>query len=204
MNGWGFVDDNNTGTGGGQMRFGPPGQPLGVGSAELTLTSKHNAAGQYLDGWALATGNHNTTKVTSILSLYYSTYTASPNTNAIALQLAVSNTLPTGYHRLVYEPTNNGSVVSNHWQRWNPTDPAARWWMTPRDNPVCPQSNPCLWSQIKILFPNATITGGIWFKAGSNWSPGTYDVDAFLFVATLPLRGTLYDFEPDRNNGDPD
>jgi hypothetical protein len=199
MHGWAFVNEGIGGTGYGRMVLGPALAPLGVGSAEL-------APAQTTDGWALGTSNHDGTPIRNILLLDYSTYTQGTNTSAIALQLALRNTVdplaPLGYHRLVYEPTNNGTVIPNRWQRWNPTDPAAKWWFTPRYNAVCPQAAPCTWAHIKILFPTTSIQGGVWLKEGSAWQPGKYNVDAFLFVAA-PLTGVLYDFEPERN-GDSD
>jgi hypothetical protein len=201
MNGWGFVDDTHDTVGTGQMVSGPDGQPLGAGSAELTLTGS-------TDGQAVATLNHEGTRIASIIKLDYSTYTR--NTNAIALQLAVAGLGVTGtkpWHRLVYEPSRNTTVtneavMAGKWQRWNPTAPGpsgAKWWIT--NTATCGQSTPCTWDYIKITFPNATISGGVWLKAGSGWMPvNNYNVDAFLFVALTPLSGVLYDFEPDRNN----
>lgn len=186
MHGWAFVSESGTG-GGGQMVSGPAGQPLGVGSAELALEST-------ADGWALATGNHDGTMIASITSLNYSTYTR--NTNAISLQLAFSG--PT-YHRLVFEPSNNAAVTPNHWQQWTPTAPTARWWIT-RSTTVCTQASLCTWLQINTMFPAATITGGVWLKAGSGWSAGSYNVDGFTFDAANQ-RAVTYDFEPSRNGG---
>jgi hypothetical protein len=198
MNGWGFVNDNRK-AGGGEMVYGPIGQPLGAGSAQLTLT-------QSIDGWALATGNHEGTKVARILSLDYSTYTRDTlDPNAIALQLAVTNIGFTNYHRFVFEPRiqGPGAVKLNQWQRWNPTAPSAIWWISDRFNEVtlCTQAAPCTWTQLTaIYYTAATIAGGVWLKAGSGWSAGKFNVDAFVFAATVPLTGVLYDFEPETNN----
>jgi hypothetical protein len=205
MHGWAFFNDNHK-AGSGQMVFGPTGQPLGVGSAELTLTTSS-------DGYTLTTHNHDLTKVSSIISLDYSTYTR--NTHAIALQLTVYNTtdpLALGYHRLVYEPgvsQGNPAVVSGAWQRWAPTAPTARWWMThPPTTGVCSQATPCPWPTLKAMFPTTTLRGdpegSVHLKAGSGWSmdpttpPNKYNVDAFVFVAASPFAGVLYDFEPER------
>jgi hypothetical protein len=200
MHGWGFVNDNGK-AGSGRMVFGPTGQPLGAGSAELTLT-------QSIDGWALATGNHEGTKVAGIVSLDYSTFTR--NIYATTVQLTVNNPssdlLFPGYHRLVFEPSvTPGSVTPNQWQRWSPTGAMAKWWITRNKTALCTQASPCTWAQIKALFPTSTINGGVWLKAGSGWPAGLYNVDAFLFIAASPLAGVLYDFEPERgdsNNGD--
>jgi hypothetical protein len=210
MHGWAF-ENEGTATGSGQMVFGPAGLHPGVGSAELTMA-------QRLDGPTLRTFQHDGTRVSSILSLDYSTYTR--NANAIALQLAIVNTSdpgPRGYHRLVFEPRSQlpsagttSAVVPNQWQRWTPTAATAMWWMT-RDDTACPPSRPCTWLQIKAMFPTTPITYGVWFKAGSKWdmdpatSPNKYNVDGFLLIAAVPLTGVFYDFEPETaspGNGD--
>jgi hypothetical protein len=36
----------------------------------------------------------------------------------------------------------------------------------------------------------------VWLKAGSGWSAGKFNVDAFVFAATTPMTSVLYDFEP--------
>jgi hypothetical protein len=194
MEGWAFVNDNHKG-GSGKMVFGPAGQPFGKGSAELTLTST-------LDGWALASGNHEGTRIANITALDYWTYTR--NSNAIALQLTINNP---SYHRLVYEPGSHGNLPAvnpKHWQQWHPTAAASRWWVT--RSTVCGQNTPgCTWGQVKAMFPNATIAGGVWLKAGSGWSANKYNVDGFHFAATSPRTHVLYDFEPcedsEHNNG---
>lgn len=194
MEGWVFFNDNGRG-GSGKMVFGPTGQPYGDGSAQITLTAG-------VDGWALATANHNGTRISSITSLDYSTYTH--NTNAISLQLAVNNpsaALP-GYHRLVFEPSNNGTVTPNVWQRWNPTAPGARWWITRNTTTFCTQASPCTWTQINAMSSTSAITGGVWLKAGSGWSANTYNVDGFHFAASSPRSNVLYDFEPSDDSED--
>jgi hypothetical protein len=102
----------------------------------------------------------------------------------------------------VYEPGSHGNpaVTPNTWQRWNPLDLNAKWWVT--RSTICGQLTPgCTWAEIQVKFVTTnTITGGVWLKAGSNWLPNKYNVDAFLFVATAPLSGVLYDFEPATND----
>jgi hypothetical protein len=205
MNGWGFWDDTREKPGTGQMVFGPAGQPLGVGSAELTLTSALTATGAFADGEALVTTNHDGTLVDSIIALDYWTYTR--NKQAISIQLAFrTSPLPGNYHRLVYEPGTRGNpaVTENVWQWQHPTAPTAGWWVT--NSTVCNQSTvpACTWTEINALFGKYPLTtAGVWLKAGSNWQPGKYNVDAFLFVASAPWAAVLYDFEPERN-GEPD
>jgi len=203
MHGWGFVNDNR---GTGKMVFGP-GRPLGEGSAELTLAAS-------TDGFALATLNHDGTRIANITSLNYSTYTR--NANAIALQLAVSNIGFTHYHRFVFEPRIQApmAVEANQWQRWNATAPLARWWVSDSSNELtfCKQAAPCTWTDLKGHYPLATITGGVWLKAGSGWTmdPSTsankYNVDGLHFAASSPRSNVLYDFEPsddsEHDNGD--
>jgi hypothetical protein len=203
MHGWGFVHESGGG-GNGQMVFGPAPAPLGVGSAQLTLSDAKDARGR-ADGWALGTLNHNGTTIASIISLDYSTYTR--NNYAVTVQLAVSNpadslVLP-GYHRLVFEPSvTPGSVQQGTWQRWSPTGPLRKWWFTNNPTPVCTQVAPCTWTEIRALFAANPISEGVFLKAGSGWPANSYNVDAFLFIAAAPWAGVLYDFEPETNGSD--
>jgi hypothetical protein len=186
MHGWGFVNDNGKG-GSGKMVFGPGRPVFGVGSAELTLTS-------VIDGWAIATANHDGTTLANITSLDYWTYTL--NAHATALQLAVD--IGDGhYHRFVFEPGFNGNLAAapGTWQPWQPTNPAAGWWIT--HSTTCTQISPCPWATILALYGTRPIKGGIWLKAGSGWPAAAYNVDGFHFGAITPAANVLYDFEPD-------
>ncbi len=190
MQGWGFVDDNGNG-GTGQMVSGPASPPLGSGSAELSVDDT-------TQGYALATAAYAGTPLADISDLGYSSYQPGP-TLAIALQFDVKyRTSDTSYDgRLVYEPYQNGHVtVGSGWQSWSPLD--GIWWAshtgpTNGTNGLCPISAPCDWSTILSDFPDATISGGVLFKAGSGWSSFDGNVDAF----TIGVNGTdtTYDFE---------
>lgn len=192
MNGWVFVNDNSpanppTGT----LVSGPATPPLGSGSAQLATAGNS-------DGQVLATGAYVGTPLSSITKLEYWTHQSGP-TLAIALQFDIRyRPTDTAYGgRLVYEPYQNGTrVVGAGWQRWQNLT-SGRWWATRTTAAgsagLCPQANPCTWSQLLTAYPNATINGGLIFKAGSNWGTFTGAVDAL----TVGLGGvdTTFDFE---------
>lgn len=188
MNGWAFAEEVPTGSG--TLVEGPGTPPLGTGSAQLTVDS----TGREL----LYTTNYAGTRLDSISSLQYSTYTQSPTTGLLApsLQFDVDydlTDLNTAWQgRLVYEPYMNGTVTSGTWQTWNPLEGV--WWASGAPgNTVCPQASPCTWAQVLAAFPNAGIranVGNVNFKAGGPWTGGFVgNVDAFTF------NNTTYDFE---------
>jgi hypothetical protein len=193
MQGWTFVDDqnNSTATATGKMVVGPATPPLGVGSAQLTTANTS-------DGQALLTSAYAGTSLSQLTNLQYSSYQSGP-TLAIALSFDIRyHPGDTGYQgRLVFEPYQNGAVtVGSGWQTWNPLN--GKWWAsktTPAgSNGLCPQSNPCSWSDVMTNWPSASILGNVVFKAGSGWDAFTGNVDAF----TIGVNGndTTYNFEP--------
>ena len=200
--GWAFFDDNGNG-GSGSFVNGPATPPLGLGSAQLSITASNQ-------GYALGKSDYAGVKLSDITSLSYSTYVQTGNnTVAPALQLNIDPDLTVAntnwYGRLVYEPYYTHSVVDGTWQTWNTQDNATsgtvgNWWFsngTLATNTGCLQATPCTWNQVLSKLSNAGINvtyPGIAFKAGSNWAvPFVGNVDAF----TIGINGTdtTYDFE---------
>jgi hypothetical protein len=192
--GWMFVQETDSGTG--AFVNGPETPPMGTGSAQLTV----NDSGRML----LLSNAHASTSLSSITALSYSTYKESGAAAlAPSLQLDIdtdatdANTAWQG--RLVYEPYFTHTVMDDTWQTWNTMDNASggNWWFSGAPgNSVCPQSNPCTWSEVVAGFPNAAIrqNGNVNFKAGGPWTGGfTGNIDAF----TIGINGTNtdYDFE---------
>lgn len=181
--GWVFFQE--TATGSGELVNGPATPPLGNGSARLQV----NGTG----GMALGTNAFAGTRFDEITELEYSTYRASGSSAlAISLQFGVdydledSNTSFQG--RLVFEPYLTGSPASNIWQTWSPRN--GKWWATGAPgSALCPQNNPCSWSQVLSTWPDAGIhasstLGVVLFKAGGGWASGfDGNVDAFTFEA---------------------
>jgi hypothetical protein len=194
MQGWTFIDDqhDSTATATGQMVVGPATPPLGVGSAQLSAPTQ-------ADGQALLTPAYEGTALSSLTDIQYSSYQSGP-TLAISLAFDVRyDPNDSGYQgRLVFEPYQNGeTTVGSGWQAWNPLQ--GKWWASNTSpagsDGLCPQANPCSWSDIKTSWPDASILGNVVFKAGSNWNaPFVGNVDAF----TIGVNGnsTVYNFEP--------
>jgi hypothetical protein len=194
--GWGFVQETPTGSG--QFVNGPAVPPMGTGSAELTVDST--------GGVILANPAYGGMALSQISTLEYSTYRVSGgDALAPALQFNVdtnqfdANVAWQG--RLVYEPYHTQAVLTGAWQTWDTLDDAAgtgtgNWWFTGAPgNTVCPQANPCTWTEVLTAFPNAgvhAVFGAVLFKAGGGWSTGFIgNVDAFI------LNEDVYDFELD-------
>jgi hypothetical protein len=192
--GWNFTQEDYA-TGTGSFVEGPGTTPLGTGSAEFTVDS----TGREL----LYNTNYAGTRLDQITSLKYSTYSQTPTTVfAPSLQFDVDynlNDTNTAWQgRLVYEPYMSGTVTSGVWQTWNPLNGV--WWATKAPgSTLCPQSNPCTWSQILTAFPDAGIgvnngVDKVSFKVGGPWTGGyTGNVDAFTIG--INNTNTIYDFE---------
>lgn len=205
MMGWGFLQETPTGSA--AIVTGPVTPPLGTGSVNLIVGS----AGGYVIGRAGYTG----VQLSDFTKLEYSTYrTLGAPALAIALQFNVdydTSDANTGFQgRIVYEPYHTRPVLTGVWQTWNALNDAAgtatgNWWFTAgggfRPGVVtCPQANPCTWAQVNTLYPNASIRGGVFLKAGGGWTSG---FDGNVDALTIGVSGDdiTYDFEPD-SDGD--
>ncbi len=194
MHGWLFYDDQHdlTATATGSMVAGPGTPPLGTGSAHLSVSGTS-------DGQALLMPFPET-RLDTLTSLQYSTYQPGP-TLAIAFSFDIKlRPADSSYDgRLVFEPYQNGTVsVGSGWQTWSPL--TGKWWASHQGasngtNGLCPIGAPCDWATVLTDFPDATISGNIVFKAGSNWSSFDGNVDAL----TIGVSGAdaTYDFEPE-------
>lgn len=193
----------------GSFVTGPATAPLQAGSAQISISGP-------TQGVVLGTFGLQGTSISKITSLAYSTYrSAGDPATALALQFDINSTgtgAPAHYEgRLVYEPYYTHTVSDNTWQTWNPMDNSTsgtngNWWFSHAASvagngkvvTTCTQATPCTWAQIRAAFPDMSISGGTYFKAGSNWStPFTGDVDAFVIgVQTgANVNTTSYDFE---------
>ena len=180
----------------GSMVSGPRTPPIGVGSANLNV----GATG----GMVLGKAGYAGMRLDSITSLEYSTYrTTGSAAAAISLQFNIDNNIDaadvTWQGRLVYEPHHTQTVTTGIWQTWNTLDSSnwGSWWGSPNListlDDVCPQSNPCTWSEVLSAFPNIgvhTVFGAVLLKAGSGG--GSMDVN----VDKLVINNDVYDFGP--------
>ena len=192
--GWTFMQED-TPTGSGTYVTGPATPPLGTGSAQLTVDS----TGREIFFLAGNAG----TKLSDITALQYSTYEPVGTAAPLALSLQfnvdydVTDADTSWQGRLTFEPYMSGTVTPGVWQTWTPL--TGKWWASRAPgNTVCPQNNPCTWSQVLSAFPNAGINTTqplIMFRAGQ-WASGfTGNVDAFTLG--VGANSTTYDFEPD-------
>lgn len=192
-NGWNFFTEVPNGSGG--YENGPENPPMGTGSAYLTV----NDTGRQI----LYTPNHAGVLLEDITSLQYSTYgvaSGNPTVYAASLQFDVdydmNDAITAWQGRLVYEPYMNGSVALGEWQTWNPLQ--GIWWASGvPGNTVCPQNDPCTWSEVLGAFPDAGIRaniGNVNFKAGGPWLGG-YDGNVDAFTIGVNGQNTTYNFE---------
>lgn len=189
---WAFLPES--GTPSGFFAVGPATPPAGDGSA-LLLTDDGT------DGIAIISQELISTRLDAFTSLSYWTYTDNPP-QAPALQFSVDYDDTDGdvswQGRLVFEPTNAGTVLADQWQQWDTL--SGEWWSTGSPgNATCMQSDPCTWGEVLGAFPNAAIHGAalgqFLVKSGSGWS-GTHTTytDAIAATATGGVD-VLYDFE---------
>jgi len=213
--GFGFVNDNQSGTVSGSFVTGPNGSD-GAGSAQLQVDGT--------GGEALATGIYAGTRFDQLQFLSYKTFSQASAGNATTLQFDTDYDTTdgsTGFQgRVVFEPSlaNQGAVTDDVWQTWNPLSAPSGWWQT--GTPIvggvaqakqCTEAQPCSFAALKAAYPNAAIRGitnqsngqpvggGIWLKAGSGWSSGyTGNVDSLTVAVNVGgVNGTAtYDFEP--------
>lgn len=220
MSGWLLALESTAGGTGG-FTSGPLGQPLGSGSAQLTVAGAQ--------GYILALPDvYGGTRLDQ-LQLSYSTYrqTADAGNNlAIALQFNLDHDVtsltdgvtpgtpavatPDGNEdfqgRLVFEPylTFSGGIPQNTWQQWDADQ--GKWWRTTNSltrstlpySTDCLQANPCTITEILTKWPNAGISeafDAVVLKAGSGWTSFTGNVDQL--VIEVAGSATTYDFEPE-------
>lgn len=189
---WGFLPEG--GSPSGYFTVGPDAPPAGAGSAFLQTNEK-------ADGIALISQELIGTRLDEITSLGYWTRTTSPP-QAPALQFSVDYDSTDGdtdwQGRLVFEPSESGTVEADVWQEWSTLD--GNWWATgaPGSGP-CHQTTPCSWAEVLEEFPDAAIRGPLLgqflVKSGSGWTGtiGTW-VDA-IAVTTVGGLDVLVDFE---------
>ncbi len=220
--GWEFNSDRNTWTMGiGEYVNGPALAPLGLGSARITTVTNDDRTKlrKYL-----AAG----TQISDITTIRYSTYRAEPTGGALTLafQFDVNFTgtpidAAKADARLVYEPyhTQQASILDDAWQEWDALNDAAgtgtgAWWLAGPNPSVCPQANPCTWSEVNIAYPDLQISaeslentidtqGAMLFKAGGSWAGFDGNVDRLVIAIKngLNTHTTTYDFEPEEENG---
>ncbi|HKS91811.1 MAG TPA: right-handed parallel beta-helix repeat-containing protein, partial [Tepidiformaceae bacterium] len=203
--GWAFEDDNGNGGYTAGFEAGPGTPPAGTGSAQFVLSAAN--AGVILYNRTTFANQ----PLSGITALSYWTYRSSADSGnllAPSLQMDVdfdSTDASTSWQgRLVFEPYQtagvSGTILSDTWHKWDAL--SGEWWLSKppivggavQTNP-CPQASPCSWATITGDFPNAVITSGLGFKAGSGWTSFDGNVDD-LAITTTTLN-KVFDFEPE-------
>ena len=210
-----------------EVATGPAGwyeEAVGNANAEPTSTRAYNTAGSaeftvgdsasYVE-LGLYKHTFASNRLADLPSLSYATWQQVDNTKAVSFQIGldtdVTDTDTSWQGRMVFEPYLGNTdfygnlITDGIWQTWLVNKPAANWWLTWSPslttkygtNP-CPQADPCTYSELLGLYPDAGFNTGfgtpLILKAGSGWA-------SFNGFADAPAVGTsqvqeYWDFEP--------
>ena len=207
LNGWFYyndetdVIDNSLGT----FVGGPVSPPSGVGSAQISVTGTQRRN--------LATYQFSGTPLADIATLKYSTYNpsagngGSPNRSGY-LQFNVDfNGSDTFQRRLVFLPSDNGTITQNTWKEWDAVNGGnALWrysgstWAAGIGGGGEPGTTTKTWSQILSQYPGVRVRvtdAFMGIRVGEPYSNGyTENIDLFKFGTNAGT--THFDFEPER------
>lgn len=200
LNNWLFYNDetdqidNSLGT----FVNGPSTPLAGSGSAQISVTGTQRRN--------LATYQFSGIPLTSITTLKFSTYNPSAGNPGSAnrsgyLQFNVDfNGSDTFQRRLVFIPSQNGTVVQNTWKEWDAINSGnALWGYSGATWPVTGGSGttPKTWSQILADYPGVRIRvtdAFLGIRVGEPYPDGyTENIDSFKFGTSSGT--TTYDFE---------
>jgi len=183
----------------GSFVMGPGSPPAGVGSAQISVTGTQRRN--------LATYRFSGTPLASITTLRFSTYNPSAGNGGSAnrsgyLHFNVDfNGSDTWQRRLVFVPSQNGTVIQDQWQEWDAIAAgSAQWVFSGATWPVTLQPGATLktWSQILADYPAARIRvtdSFLGVRVGEPYAYGyTENIDRFRFGTAS--AETTFDFEP--------
>lgn len=209
-NGWAIHPDQ---TAGGSEKFvlGPATPPAGRGSLELSVASSSDRALVFTvprPGTG-ATPPGNVGPITPIPWLglsgsSYSTFTtATSNTASSVVVLKfvgyqvynpTNPLLSTGFTTLNFEPSRQGTVTANQWQKWT-VSPTSTVWQSNATGNFCVQATPCTLAQFAAHYPTGAW-GQVQLGIGAG-APGGPAVSSFVDAVTI-AEGTAtfgYNFE---------
>jgi parallel beta-helix repeat protein len=191
--GWLFYDDNtdtynNTPGVLGSFVTGPAGQPLGSGSAEVTI----GAGGRT----NLSTYQFAGTPLESITQLGWGARTTSAGDPSYLVVNVDFNLSDTWQRRLVFVPTG---VVANTWQAFDAIQGGAAQWVYSGGTWPAPNAiaGPKTWNQILADYPNARIRvsdAHVGIRTGNPGPAETTNIDRFVFGTDIAVK--IFDFEP--------
>lgn len=170
-----------------------------------------NVSGQ--QRYNLATVRHIGKKLADIAAIRYSTYQPSTNPGnkqrAIYLNIDVDFNNSGWQGRLVYLPAQNGTVLQDTWQNWDPVAGNGRfaWSQFGANGNKWPDGNTSPlrnWNNIVAAFPNAKIAAQILFRAGEPYSDGfTGYIDHVQTAFTAENRLSNFELVNAPNNPKP-
>lgn len=200
MNGWFFYNDENDTIDPSLGTFVVgPGNPVGVGSAQISVsgTQRRNLATYQFSGTPLA----------AITTMKFATFNpsagngGSPSRSAYLNFNVDFNGTDTWQKRLVFLPSDNGVVLQNTWQEWDTIrNGAALWRYSGATWPITgePGSTPKTWNQILAQYSGVRIrVSDSWLgmRVGEPYPNGyTENIDTFSFGVNGNL--VVFDFEP--------
>jgi len=212
-NSWYFYDDltnvASTTEVPGKYQFvtGPGGQAAGAGTLRFDNIGNER--------WNLATRMISGFKLSDIKKLSFDTFQPSTNpgstSKAIYLNFDVDFDGLNGNNayqgRLVYVPSDNGTVNQDDWQKWWATDTTSVWrWSRFGGNgntwPNGDTNQTLTWAEVKTAFPNAMVSAGgttpgqLLLKSGEPYPDGfTGYLDRITVRAGATVKAE-YDLEP--------
>lgn len=185
---WFFYNDENDTIDNtlGSFVVGPATPPLGTDSVQISVTGTQRRN--------LATYQFSGTPLASITELKFSTYNPSAGNGGSInrsgyLNFNVDfNGSDTWQKRLVFLPTDNGTVIQNSWQEWNATNGGNALWRysgATWPSTAISGTTPRTWSDIITSYPGVRVRvtdSWLGIRVGEPYADGyTENIDAFKF-----------------------
>lgn len=205
LNKWFLYNDSNDTIDNtlGSFVIGPATPAYGKGSVEFTLGASP------LDRKNIATYQFSGTPLASISKMSFGVYShngvAGPNEDPfLNFNVDFTGSSSAWQRRLVYVPSDNGTVQQDAWQTWDAiSSGAAKWsWSGYAANgnkwPDNNTNQNRTWTELLTAFPQARLlpTGGwLGIRVGEP-GPTNYVANVDFFSITKNNLTTIYDFEP--------
>ncbi len=202
--GWLFYDDKNDAGDPtlGSFVAGPSVPTYGIGSAKISVTGTQRRS--------LVTYQFAGTPLASITTLKFRTFNPSAGNGGSSSRSAYLNFnvdftgSDSWQRRLVFVPSQNGTVLPNTWKEWDAINGGAALWSY--SGPTWPGSSTLStpgttlrsWAQILALYPHIRIRvtdAHMGLRVGEPYTDGyTENIDSFTFGTAAAT--TIFDFEP--------
>jgi hypothetical protein len=204
---WFFYNDENDTIDNtlGSFVTGPQTAPLGTESVQISVTGTERRN--------LATYQFSGTPLSAITELKFSTYNPSSGNAGSAnrsgyLNFNVDfNGSDTWQRRLVFVPSQNGTVVQDTWQQWDAINAGNAMWAysgTTWPGTVLPGSTLKSWSQILSDYSGVRIRvtdSWLGIRVGEPYIDGyTENIDKFVFGTASEVKTFDFDFANEDNS----